>query len=483
MATRRILVVEDEAIIAMDIAASLRAMGYEVVAVEAHGEAVVAKVGALCPDLVLMDIFLAGEISGIEAATKIRDEYGTPVVFLTSHEDDQTIEGVLETGSYAYLTKPYTEHTLSATIELAINHHRVETELRERELFTRSVVESLPDFIIVTTPDGRIVYSNPAAARSLGIREGEVFQMIGSHSGTQPGIKGDIKSGTEPPVAEMEEEVTLSDGTKGTVLVKSVPLTYRGGPAKLYLLTPITERKRLESDLQRYTRELEDVSLAMTTSNAKLNLLSSITRHDVHNQIVVISGAITLAMESGEVQEMKELMRRVEGALDRIQMMLRFTREYQQVGVKAPVWQDLKAVISHATQRYVQDKTIEIFCDLPSIEVLADPYLERVFSHIMENVVHHGVNATKVSFSSRTEAESVTIICEDNGAGVPDGKKEAIFQIGYGDHSGFGLFLSREILSGAGMTIQETGEAGKCALFEIVIPAALVRPVGDQVGS
>lgn len=125
---RRLLIVEDEALVAVDISERLRAMGYEVLAVVDNGEDAVRQTYALTPDVVLMDVQLRGAMDGTEAARQIRVSTGRPVIFLTSYADEAVIKRVKETEPYGFVLKPFSERELMAQIEMAIYRHRMETE-------------------------------------------------------------------------------------------------------------------------------------------------------------------------------------------------------------------------------------------------------------------------------------------------------------------------------------------------------------------
>ena len=110
------------------------------------------------------------------------------------------------------------------------------------------------------------------------------------------------------------------------------------------------------------------------------------------------------------------------------------------------------------------------------IELYADPLLPRVFYNLLINTLHHGGHQlTKVRLSTRLSGESLILIVEDNGTGIPFDKKTKIFEFGCGTGTGFGLFLIREILGNTGITVTETGEPGKGAKFEILIPKGKFR--------
>jgi signal transduction histidine kinase len=151
-----------------------------------------------------------------------------------------------------------------------------------------------------------------------------------------------------------------------------------------------------------------------------------------------------------------------------------FTKDYQNIGVQSPQWFDLKKVIvSNAAHLPLSPMKLLVNCD--NLEIYADPMLEKVFYTLLENALRHGETITTIEFSCRVLAEGLMVIYKDNGEGVPAEYKEAIFEHKYFKHTGFGLFLSRAILGITGMKIRETGEPGKGARFEIIVPMGAYR--------
>lgn len=125
---RKLLIVEDEALVAEDIAQHLRKLGYDVLAVVDNGEEAVRQTYALAPDLVLMDVQLKGTMDGTEAARQIRVACGRPVIFLTGHSDPSVLKRAKESEPYGYILKPFTERELMVQIEMALYRHHLETE-------------------------------------------------------------------------------------------------------------------------------------------------------------------------------------------------------------------------------------------------------------------------------------------------------------------------------------------------------------------
>ena len=132
MTKERILIVEDELIVARDIENCLTKLGYSVAGVAASGEEAVRKADALLPDLVLMDIVLKGKINGIAAAEEI-NTFNIPVIYLTSHADSDTLDRAKTTAPYGYIVKPFDERMLQSTIEIALYKSRMEKKLKKRD--------------------------------------------------------------------------------------------------------------------------------------------------------------------------------------------------------------------------------------------------------------------------------------------------------------------------------------------------------------
>lgn len=139
MSTARVLIVEDESIIALDIQTSLQAAGYQVVSIAATAEEAIQDTAHLQPDLVLMDIRLDGEIDGVETAKQIWQTWQIPVVFLTAHADENTLTRAKATQPFGYILKPFDDRELITTIEIALSRHKAEAAIqaaleREREM-------------------------------------------------------------------------------------------------------------------------------------------------------------------------------------------------------------------------------------------------------------------------------------------------------------------------------------------------------------
>ncbi len=206
---------------------------------------------------------------------------------------------------------------------------------------------------------------------------------------------------------------------------------------------------------------------ALKKANKKLNLLGSITRHDILNQLNPLFGYADLLEEAAvESPVQVEYIGGIRNAARRIRRQISFTRDYEDLGVRAPEWQRVEAVVALAAKSVAIER-IDLVVTTGRLEVFADPLLEKVFGNLLENAVRHGEQVTEIRVSF---VDPGVVVVEDNGVGVPAALKQQIFDRAVGKHTGLGLFLAREILGITGISIRETGVPGEGARFEIVVP-------------
>jgi PAS domain S-box-containing protein len=219
----------------------------------------------------------------------------------------------------------------------------------------------------------------------------------------------------------------------------------------------ITDRKKAEE--------------ALIQANNKLNLLSGITRHDINNQLLSLNGFVSLLQRDLSDTSHKKYFSRITEASKNIADMIEFTKEYENIGTGALVWQDLTSVINTAGKGLIPEKILLKNGLDATTEAFADPMmLEKVFFNLIDNAVRHGERVTEIRVSSHHSGEDLVVVWEDNGVGIAADEKELIFERGFGKNTGLGMFLVREILSLTGITFAEAGEPGVGARFEITIP-------------
>ncbi|HOT95164.1 MAG TPA: HAMP domain-containing sensor histidine kinase [Methanoregulaceae archaeon] len=226
------------------------------------------------------------------------------------------------------------------------------------------------------------------------------------------------------------------------------------------MLRDISERKRAEE--------------AIELANKKLNLMNNITRHDILNTITGLLGCVDMAEATGSAEERRALFQDIRKLTGQIQRQIAFTKEYQEVGVHLPRWQNVLQILERVTTAFDQaGPAIEI--DLLDAEIYADPLVEKVFYNLVDNARRYGGTVTTIRFYLLVSDDGLSLVCEDDGVGIPPDQKQAIFERGVGRNTGMGLFLSREILGITGISIVENGIYGHGARFEIFTPRGTYR--------
>jgi PAS domain S-box-containing protein len=293
-----------------------------------------------------------------------------------------------------------------------------------------------------------------------------------------------------------ELRFTTRDGHVGQFLVSA---SLSPGDIVICSIIDITERRLAEKVIQKARDELEDrvrertdellhandilkeeilerkrFEAAIQLANRKLNTLSSITRHDILNQITAIVMYVSLMEETTTDPLTQEHLKKIEQITNLIQKQIRFTRDYQNIGSNAPSWQDVSGVVREAVKG-IDLGIIRVETDLDHLEIYTDLLLEKVFSNLVDNSLRHGGHVSLIRVSYRHVDEELTILYEDNGVGIPEGVKDKIFKREYFRNTGYGLFLSKEILSITGSSIRETGVAGSGVRFEIHVPKGMYR--------
>ncbi|MDD1706164.1 MAG: response regulator [Methanoregulaceae archaeon] len=252
-----ILIVEDEFITASDLKCNLEEMGYKVPAIADTGESAIDIAGEQKPDLVLMDITLRGEMSGITAAEQIREKYNIPVIFLTAHSDETTFEQAKVTGPFGYIIKPFDLRNLRTSIETALYRHRSDEKIHVQELAIHALLDATGDAAALLTVEGNILTVNRKMATLLGRDPDELVNasIIGIFmaSGIFPRISEEIHLCRSGSPRNFEERVlgrwfgiTLQPVIDQQVIIREIAL----------ICHDITRHKATEHELLRLNEQL-----------------------------------------------------------------------------------------------------------------------------------------------------------------------------------------------------------------------------------
>jgi len=270
-------------------------------------------------------------------------------------------------------------------------------------------------------------------------------------------LEGNAEVFSKGTPVRLERWISDKEGKKHLLAVSKTPKLSKSGTVDFVVCMAVdnTERKREEERL--------------LLANRKLNMLSSVTRHDILNDIQLLFVYLDMTGKRLSDPELWELHKKEVAVADAITKKIEFTRFYQDIGVQKPVWQDVASVIhSEAEKIPLLDCPVDI--GFSGVRVLADPLFSKAIYNLIDNAVRHGGTVTRISFSLEPDTDGVTLVCADDGVGISTGEKKKIFERGYGKNTGFGLFLIREILSITQISIIEAGRQGEGAVFRMKIP-------------
>jgi len=342
---------------------------------------------------------------------------------------------------------------------------RAEEDLKNNRQLLRAIIDNNPAWIACVDRQGRYLFANRNFCNTFDLTTSEIVGMYG----------GDLL-----PPHIFERHLPLLDACLNgeTVHFTDENPAWATGPTyDIGSYTPIfgsdgsvTGAVLMVNDVT----ELKKTEAALSQANRKLNLLSSITRHDIQNSLHVLYGYLDLACESRDETERTNFIGKAIEQVKKIRSEIGFTRDYQDLGVHAPEWQEPQQILEQAWQ-FVPAGAVTLHADLGGVFVYADPMLGKVVSNLIDNALRHGGAVTSITVYFRVTPDGLVWIVEDDGVGLPEAMKEKVFLKGVGKNTGYGLFLAREILGITDIGIRETGEPGKGARFEILVPPGRYR--------
>ncbi|MFA4850168.1 MAG: PAS domain S-box protein [Methanoregula sp.] len=347
---------------------------------------------------------------------------------------------------------------------------KAEDALKESEGKYRAILENMQDLFYRTDMQGKITMLSPVGARLAGYDSTD--DMIGMDAASM--------------YAEPEKRNQLLSAITENGEVSNYPITLKVRDGSLRYVTTSSHFYRdthgtvlgVEGIIHDMTG-LRQATDALQVANKKLSLLSSITRHDIRNQLMALKTYIQLSEDSMEnPAQLAEFLKKQELIADTIEREINLTSDYEDMGIKSPVWQNVEEIVNKALSGHsLQEIMVETTCH--DLEIFADPLLEKVFNNLIDNALRYGgQKMTAIRISSQESEKGMIISVADDGVGISAEDKKHLFTRGFGKHTGLGLFLSREILSITGITITENGDPGKGARFELLVPKGEYRLIG-----
>ncbi len=497
----RVMVVEDEHLVAYDIAASLSSMGYDVTATAASAEECLRHAATERPDLVLMDIHLSGEADGVDAAALLRERYDVPVVYLTAYADQETLKRAKLTVPLGYVVKPFRESELRSAVEVGIFRHQVERRLQERERWFASTINAIGDGVLAIDADQNILLLNPAAERllrtSVGALQGrpaaQVLRFIDETTLTE--LPSPLSSAMESrEVVRLQEGVLLDVGGVRIPIEDSIaPIVDKRGRllGAVMIFQDLTEKRRTRERVSRAERL------------AALGTLAAGVGHEINNPLTYVMGNVTFAtqglmdvqkwLESNEarprelvvsLRESLVALHEVNDGAERIGRVISelrgfARRETETVGdVNEAVRWAMRVAEHH----------------LPSgartvVELGAVPRVAGSGTRIGQLVLNLAINAMhamqarpdvahelRVTTEHHTQEDTVVISVQDTGCGMDKATLSHAFEPFFTTKAqdagtGMGLFICSTIAREMGGRIDVESDPGRGTKFEIRLPA------------
>lgn len=495
----KILVVEDESIVAMDIKNRLTKLGYEVCGPVSSGPEAIRKVAESHPNLILMDIRIKGELDGVDTAEQIRACYDVPIIFLTAYSDEATLQRAKLTTPYGYLLKPLEERELYITIEMALYKQKMERQLKESEQWLSTTLNSIGDGVIATDTQGWIKFMNPVAAaltgwtqeETIGRNAKEVFHIINAK--TQALVESPIER-----ALQTGERVTLE---QDTLLVtrsgQTIPIDDSAAPIRdqrgtisgaVLVFRDVTERQQAEEKLQRYALELQ-------ASNADLDAFTHTVAHDLQtplNPIVGFADVLLHQYESISDEDRRAFLqlivnsgRKMSNIIKELLLLAHVRQKKVETGpvLMAKVVHTARERLAHEIEAY----QAEIISPTTWPVALGyEAWLEEVWVNYLSNALKYGGQPPRIELGAMPQEDGlIRFWIRDNGPGLTPGELTSLFipftrlsQVRV-QGSGLGLSIVRRIVESLGGTVgvESAGVPGQGSTFSFTLPSAAIESV------
>ena len=481
----KILIVEDEKIIAKDIADTLQKLGHTIVGIVSRGEEAIKFVSENKTELVLMDITLKGEMDGIETAGIINGSYNIPVVYITAHQDSDTIEKSKSTNPYGYITKPIDDKDLNSSINSAIYRYDSEQKLKKAEEKYFRLTENAADLILSYSPDNKTYnYVNKASLEITGYKPGEFY----SHPGllnrlVHPDWKQYYEDMQKKLLTEeihhpIEFKIIHKSGIEKWLNQRSVNINSIKGRDVIIesIITDVTQRKLYENKIEESNLKLR--ALASHLQTIKEEERTNIAR-EIHDQLgqdlTVLKMDISIMLKELSNEEKSAGLRNISSEfvtmMDTIDRLIKTVRK-----IATELRPDVldKLGITEAIRWYAEEfekrTTIQCLLDAEEADLSSEKEKEislyRTFQETLTNIARHS-GADKISIILKNQKSGLLLMIEDNGRGITQEELEKTSSLGI-----LGM-NERVLLMGGSFEIE--GKQGKGTKVTIKVPLQILN--------
>jgi PAS domain S-box-containing protein len=504
MRSARILIVEDDRIVARDIEHQLMRIGHSVVGMTGRGEDALPLALSTQPELVLMDIRLEGTVDGVDAAEQIRRHCHVPVVFLTAYADDETVRRASLTEPFGYLLKPFEDTQLRTVIEMALYKHAAERKLRESERRFVTTLSSIGDAVIATDHQARVTFMNPVAesltawpqSEAVGRPLPEVFRI--AHEETRKTV--------EDPAAKVMRLGIVVGLANHTVLLardgREILIDDCGAPiiddqgataGAVLVFRDITQRRRAEEALR-----ASQAALVHATRLTTMGELVASIAHELNQPLMasVTNAETCLQWLSGDKPNIEEARKAAERVLrngHRAGDVIKSVRALVRKSTSRMMQLDINGMIAEILdlmrpeiRRHEVVLSTEL---LPSVEPV---WADRVqIEQVLVNLIMNAIEAMSLvvdrpralRISSEGDGDNVLVAIADSGSGIELSKIDQIFEAFFTNKPegmGMGLSICRSILEAHRGRIWASQNRPHGSILRFTLPEA---KVGSSVES
>lgn len=495
----KILIVEDEGLVADNLADLLSSDGYRVVGIAESSEGALELVPQLMPDLILMDVRIKGSMDGIATTAKLREHFDIPVVYLTAHTDHQTVDRAKTTGAFGYLTKPVYPMNLSITIEMAIHKHRADRAMRNQRSWMATVLSTMADAMAVIDSDRKVQFLNGPAEALTGwtneqCRDVDIATVLRLRDAV---TDADVDELLTPPYkpqppSELPRDLVASKRNGRTFPIEGA-------------LAPSVDEGRVVGAVVTFrdatSRKARDNEIRHMDKMHAVGRLAAGIAHDFNNLLFVILGysdeLISAGPDDHGLHALREIQKAGRSAASLTQQLLKFSRkqsvEQQDVDLNAVI-RDTEELFRRVggpsvTWRFKLDRDLGV--------MQADPgQLKQVLMNLVSNardamggsgritIETSNVDVPRLDAAEAEAEQFIALSVTDTGAGMSAETAEHLFEPFFttkqpGGGTGLGLSIVHTIVTDHGGTINVDSTPGNGATFTMYFPriaAAAVRP-------
>lgn len=484
---KRILIVEDEAIVALHLSELLTARGYEVVGVAASAEAALEKYAQTQPNAVLMDITIKGKMDGVEVAEKMLSEKSAPVVFLTAHADEETLRRVQAVSPYGFILKPFKEAELCASLEIAIARFQSEVQVHRKRDLLENTLLSIPEALVAVDTHAAVQIMNDEAERLTGWKRNEAFYRPIDE--VMKLVAEDTRQHIEPPLRTVLREnrtvqlpprtrLVSRNGAETPIVDSAAPIHGRDGEVvgavMIFYDLSLQSKRQIETErvLQKLIQEQREDALRRIASGMA---------HNYNNILAAILGNISLLQMEAEKDPSSPVqarLRRIEESATRAALLTSQLVGYSGMGRLYTEPLSLNQLVNDTVQelnetfkKHSIELEVKLKADLPSIRG-DQMQLKQVILSLLSNAVDAIEEKKKThafqgkvqlaTFSSRLSEkeahgfvlpESHTFVCLsicDNGVGILPEHQTKIFEPFFSTkeemRAGLGLSMAQGVI-------------------------------------